>query len=91
MNSKHDLSFQSTKIDYPTIKEVVGNAMFLARGQVERNLSAMQNASLKSDMAQVKYSAQYLLEAAIVLAKAADTYYVLTESEKREKFEVINR
>ena len=91
--TKHDLSFDSTKLDFEALTQTAAIAYASTRRHVENALGKLQR-MLKSEEyenAGFPLKAQWLAEDAERLAIAASTYYTLLCAKSRKEISIINK
>lgn len=92
MNTKHDLSFDKTKLDFDALMRTASIAYSNSRCEVERLLSELQNTFPEGyKSAKFPLDGERLAKAAEQLAVAASTYHTLVNAMDRNEIEIINK
>ena len=91
--TKHDLSFDKTKLDFNALLRTAAIAYSKSRFEIERELSALQHLLHDEDYLSAGFplTAERLAHAAAQLAVAAETYHALMNAVERNGLEVINK
>ncbi len=86
--TKHDLSFNSTSLDYMALLKTAEIAFALSKREVGRHMNTLSMYPLKSCF---YLDAQWLEDEAKHLSIAAETLYTLREGLSREELKVVNK
>lgn len=91
--TKHDLSHDSTKLDYQALVKTAGIAVALSKERVHEHLNKLYNFGLngKRDLVSLELNSQWLCRAAEQLQVSAETYATLLGGLDRHELEIINK
>ena len=96
--TNHDLSYNSTKLDYQALLDTARIAYHNSVENVSRGLNRLRDYDFKaitdktnSSNIGIKSEAEFLASIANQLQIVAETYVTLKEGLKREELEVINK
>lgn len=91
--TKHDLSFDSTKLDFQALVKTAAIAYSKSRYEIERELSELQHQfnTVDFESASFPLCAERLASAAKQLSVAASTYHTLLNAYNRHEITIINK
>ena len=91
--SKHDLSFDSTKLDFEALTRTASVAYGATRRHIENELNELQHLLTHNEYARAMFplTARQLAEDAERLAIAAETYHTLLNARHRNEIEIVNK
>lgn len=92
-NTKHDLSFDSTKLDFQALIRTAAIAYSGMRTQIENKLSQLQHLLNDADYLDAHFplTAESLAQDANRLSIAAATYYTLLNAQHRSQISIVNK
>ena len=91
MNKEHDISAGVVRLDFDLLLQGANIAVGATKHHVERYLHDLQDASLRNDISQMRYTSRYLAQAAEQLAVCAENLHALEESKTRADLSIVKR